>query len=440
MSFFLMFALQCLFPILDTTTADYTGLSLVNPENQSREFTVTTTSPDGTNVQTGRLTIAAGNQRALLFNEILGTAPAPSSGWLRVDSATSCLAYMTSGNEEVLAGAEAASSTSTNIILPHITVNTGFADTLLAIVNAGTASANVTIQFFGLDGVAGGTSMVVVPARGSRTLRVSDTFRDASPTGYVRLFSDVPVAAWQRIETSLSRSLFRGKTQEEIRATSTAMLPHFVINGGYVSVLNIVNPTATSLSLEVSAVDDRGSRVGEIVQLTLAAGEARRDLVERFFRVVQIAIFPPPVITGYVRIRQTQGQLFQVAGDIEIYTNDAVAGIGSAMVYPIGDIAANSWTIPFAVSSSQYFTGYAVATPNELLAVQTDVQVEVVNSDGTVVNRSTISLSPRNRQAALIPGAIQTGYIRFTSNLPIHVMGAIGSRNLRVLEQLPALR
>jgi hypothetical protein len=110
------------------------------------------------------------------------------------------------------------------------------------------------------------------------------------------------------------------------------------------------------------------------------------------------------------------------------------------MLYPIADAAATNWTIPFSSSAGDYFTGYAVANPNELLAVQTEVLVEVVNSAGAVVDRSTISLAPRNRRSALVPPGLASGYLRFSSPLPFFVLGSIGTSDGRLLDQLPAIR
>src|SRR5262249_20830495 len=138
------------------------------------------------------------------------------------------------------------------------------------------------------------------------------------------------------------------------------------------------------------------------------------------------------VISGSIRIREPQGGSIQIVGDIEIFTY-AFDTIGSSVLYPIGDSPATHWMIPFAVNSSSYFSGYAIANPNDLLTVQTDVQVEVLNSAGTVIDRKTISLSPPSRQASVVTAEVPGGYLRFTSNLPIHVVGAIGTRDGRLL-------
>jgi len=449
-----MFSLQCLFPIFDSSRADeFLGLSIVNRDNQPREFTVTATGPEGTNAQTGRVSIPAGGQRAQLINEILGTPRRPASGWIRIDSpATGCTSFLASGNDSMLDSADAPAITSTTILIPDVAIFTGFVelnyiDTYLAIVNSGSSSATVTARLFGLDGAMPGSTVITVPAGGSRTLAVSEAFREVLPDnrlggrvfqGYVRLNSNVQIAAWGRIETPLSRKLARGRTLEEIRSTTLAVIPHFAIGAGYESILNLVNPTAGPLILELTAMDNRGNLMGEAARVTLAAGQVRRSPVGELFRIDN-RTSPQTLISGYIRIREPQGGSIQVAGDIEVFTY-AFDSIGSSVLYPISDTAATDWIIPFVSNSSVYFSGYAIANPNEMLTVQTDVQVEVLNSAGTVIDRSTISLSPRSRQASVVAADVQSGYLRFTSNLPIHIVGAIGTRNGRLLDQLPALR
>jgi hypothetical protein len=278
-------------------------------------------------------------------------------------------------------------------------------------------------------------------------MAVSEAFRDFLPDnrlngkvfqGYVRLTSNVPIAAWARIETPLSRKLARGRVLEEIRSTPVVLIPHFATGAEYQSILNVVNPTSASINLDLEAVDDRGIVVGQTARQTLAAGQVLRAAVADIFRI-DGRTSPQSVIAGSIRIRESQAGAIQVIGDIEIFTN-AFDSIGSSVLYPINDGAATAWIIPFASNSSTYFSGYAIANPNEMLTVQTDVQVEVVNSAGAVIDKSTISLSPRSRQASVVHAEVLSGYLRFTSNMPIHIVGAIGTRNGLLLDQLPALR
>ena len=451
----LLFALllQCFFPLFDASSLQFVGLSVVNSDAQSREYVVTTRHSDGAGVQDARFSLPAGNQRAFLLPEVM---PAPTSaGWIQVDSAApGCFSYLSTGDgRSYLTGTDAAATTGTVLIVPHVEVHTGFAelahlDTSVSIVNPGATSTRVTMQLFGLDGAPKGSSATDIPARGSRVVMMSQEFGASMPSnglggrtfsGYLRLNADAGIAAWQRIEGVLSRSILRARPITELRSTPEAFIPHFAVGGDYGSFLNIINPGTSALDLEMVAQDDRGRTLGEPVRLTLAPGEGRRASVESFFRFIMILIYPPPLITGSIRIREAAGRNFQIAGDVEIFDR-GLGGRDSAMLYPISDSASTSWTLPFAATSGMYFTGLALLNPNALLTVQTDVVVEFVGPDGFVRERKAIQLSPRARTADVVGTGDQAGYVRITSNFPIHVLGVIGSRDGRTLDQLPALR
>jgi len=221
---FLIFALQCLFPLFETGLGEYVGVSIVNTETQAREYTVTATNPAGTGTQTGRVTLNAGAQRAFLLNEVV--TGAPTSGWIRIDSAANrCTAYLATGDADTLAGTDSDSAGSTSLLLPNVRVNTGFvelaqADTQIAIVNAGTTAATVSLFLARVvpEGPLNPPAQVVVPPNGSRTVRISELFAASLPNnnvagktydGSVRLSSDVPVSAWQRIDMPLARNMLR---------------------------------------------------------------------------------------------------------------------------------------------------------------------------------------------------------------------------------------
>jgi hypothetical protein len=443
-------AVQCFFPLF-SEVSEFLGLSLVNPDSQPRLFTVTATPASGAAGTSGQVTVPGNGQRARLLHEILPSRP--SEGWLRVDSdASGCLAYLASGTENALAGGEAAGTLSSSIFIPHIAVQTGFfeldaSDTAILIVNPGPGAAAVNVELRDLGGTVRTNITVNVPGRGSHQFRASDPLGNVLPgngmggitfQGYAILSSTVPVAAWQQIETPISRAMLRGRGVEELRPTSAAVIPHFVFGGNYGTFINLINPRTNAVTLDLSAHDNQGNIIGETIRLTLAPGEARRSSVGEFFRVVLPAIFPAPVVTGYIRIREASLGTFFIAGNVEIF-GAFQAGRGSTMLSGISDVAATQWRLPFAASQGGYFTGYAIAVQNDLLTVQTDVTVEVVAPDGNVVDRHTLSLGPRQRTASLIPDGLGSGFVRITSNLPVFVLGSIGSRDSRTLDQIPPL-
>jgi hypothetical protein len=449
---FMVLALQCLLPIFERDPGEYLGISIANIDAQEQNYTITVTPATGTNAQTGQVKLAAGAQTAMMLNQVVSETPltrAGFSGWIRIDSSASgCRNYLANGSSEFLAGTEADEAGGSNILLPYVYINTGFVElqyteTEILIVNAGSTAANVTAELMGLDGTVKGTLPLSVHANGSRNDRVSELFKDALPNnslggktfeGYIRLSGSNPVSAWQRLVSPISRSMLRGTAPTS--GVTSAMIPHFVFGGSYNSYLNIINPGSSGTStIELNAYDDNGNRIGEPVQLMLRAGEGKRAHIGDLFRIVTIQTFPPPIVTGFISIRQTTAA--PLFADIEIATVGG-GGKSASMLYATGS-SSTRLVMPLAVSSAPYFTGYAIANSIETLTVQNLVDVEVFDSAGTLVNRKVISLSPRTRQTGMVPPGLAGGYVRFTADFPIYVMGTIGSTDLTVLDQIPAL-
>ncbi len=447
-------SLSLLFPVFDSGENQFVGLSLVNTGRTANEATVTWTNAEGTGIRTGSVSLLPGAQRALLVREILGLPREPRDGWIRIESAEpGLLAYLTSGTNGILDGTEPVSQPATAIFLEHIAVNTGFlelyhTDTLATFVNPGNAAANARLELIGMDGRTAGSLALSIPRSGSRTIRVSESFRDALPSnnlggrtfdGSMKVLSDAGLASWLQVETPLSRRLLRGRAAEEVVPVSLALAGHFAAGSAplYRSVLNLINPGDTPLDLELQALDDRGNGLGSIARRSLEPGGGIREDVLSLFRVVVPAVFPPPLITGHIRIRAAGGSAFQVIGDVDIHS----AGNAAAMLCPITTAASLAWTLPFVVSNSDYFTGYAIANPNELLTVQTDVTVELLDAEGRLAAPPrTISLSPAARFVGLVDKEMQSGYLRIQSNLPVAVLGSIGTCSGTALASLPALR
>jgi hypothetical protein len=146
-------------------------------------------------------------------------------------------------------------------------------DTLVSLVNPGTVAVNARTELIGLDGIAVGNLTTPIPARGSRSLLVSEAFRDVLPAnhaggrtfhGYMKVSSDAGLAGWLRIDTPLSRRLLRGRGVEEIVPAPLLMASHFASGSAslYRSELNFINAGNAAVTLELVAQDNRGGRIG----------------------------------------------------------------------------------------------------------------------------------------------------------------------------------
>ncbi len=442
-----------LFPVFGSDQGGYIGLSLTNLAPTVNQVTITWTDGEGIETRTNTLALAQGAQRVALVREILSMPDDPNGGWIRIDSSEQGLAsYMTTGRDESFDGMEPASSVSTSIILPHVTVETGFVelgytDTLAALVNPGVVAANARAELIGLDGSAVGNLAISIPPRACSTFTVSQAFRDVLPTnsaggrtfrGHMRVSSDAGLAGWLRIDMPLSRRLVRGLGADEVAPVRLLMASHFASGGSslYRTELDLINAGSTPLTLELTAEDNRGGRIGEVIQRTLNPGQGIREDVISLFRVVTVDVYPPPMIDGYVRIRAAGGGTFQAVGDIEITSGNTTA----SMIYPVREPFSSDAVLPFVVSDAEYFTGYAISNPNELLTVQLDVSVALFDGDGRLVGSPrNISLSPAARFVTLIEEKARGGYLRIHANGPFSAVGSIGTRNCSMLGQLPAL-
>ena len=440
-----------LFSVFEPGTGEYIGLSLTNTSIEINDVAITWTDSNGTSSRTEHLSLPPGSQRVALVREFLGLPADPADGWLRIDSSVpGLLSYMTAGRDGILDAASPVSMTSGMIILPHVAVDTGFlelghTDTRISLVNPGSEPASAQAELIDLDGLVAGNLAIFLPARGSRTLRLSESFRDVLPRnqaggrtfrGYLKITSDSGLAAWLQIETPLSRRLLRGSGTGELAPAREVFASHFVFGGPalYRSELNLINAGSASVTLDIVAQDDRGRSVGQQVRRTLAPGQAFREEVLSLFKVVIPQVYPPPLISGYIRIRSADGGMMRVIGDMSITSGT----IAAAMLCPVSTAAFSSAILPFVISDSDYFTGYAIVNPNELLTVQNDLTIELFDRDGLSVGTPRkVSLSPSARFAGLIDEKARGGYIRIRANGPIAVQGSIGTRSGSTLAPLP---
>ncbi len=439
------------FPVFGSETNEFIGLSLVNTSAVKNEVTVTWTDSDGNSARTASLSLAPGSQRVALLKEILTIPDDPTQGWIRIDySESGLLSYMTSGRDGILDGTESTSLISTRITLPHVAVNTGFmelqhTETLVNLINPGNAAANAHVDLIGLDGNTAGDLIVSIPARASHSLRVSESFSDVLPPnnvggrtfqGYMKISSDEGLAGWLRIDTPLSRRLLRGRGVEEIVPVPLAMVSHFTFGSPalYNSELNLINTGNSTVTLDLTAQVDRGETFS--VRRILGPGQGFREDVTGLFLIGVAAVFPPPMLTGYIRIQAADGGMFQGIGDINITRE----GNAASMLYPIGEPSSATLTMPFVISDSDYFTGYAIANANELLTVQTDVTIELFDRDGRIVGSPrTVSLSPSARLVSLVEEKVRSGYIQIRANGPVAALGSIGTQDGSTLAPLPGL-
>jgi hypothetical protein len=221
--------------------------------------------------------------------------------------------------------------------------------------------------------------------------------------------------------------------------TLSLMALQFVIGGDYGSTVNLVNAAASPATLTLFAFDDRQRTLWQPVQITLRAGEARRASINDLFHVFTIQTFLQPVISGFIRLQvlppsQPGAVSPPVVGTVEIYTT-AEGGKKASMLYAMSDSASNGWIIPYVYTSAPFFTGYTLVSGGAA-----NVMIDTITSDGIQIGATGVISTGPLRFTHLVFSGIRSGYLRFKSDIPIYVLGTVGTTDLDLLDHIPAIR
>lgn len=445
--------MQTFFPLFADMANETIRLSVVNSSLQAEEFTVRAITADGQQIHRHSVVLGPGAQ-TVLTGGMLGSALSSASS-IKVESASnlfsSALLFSAS---EVMAAVEGVKAPSRTVHLPGVRVRTGFVeldavDTNLLVVNTSTETTSVIASFFNMDGVFRKAVAVSLPAGGSRKLRASEVLRNESNAdvhfeGRVVIQSDIPIAAWQRVERPLSWSGIRGRGPDEPQAARSGLYlaPFFVFGGGYQSTLSLVNPTNEPLTLQVSGLSNDGRALGEVAVVTLRPGQTLASRVDELLKIPVIAIYPPPVITGSIRVSRPDLQSVPLVATLTIVHSSLSSQLDrqSEMVYWLSAPQPGVWTVPYVETSNLFYSGFAVSNPNEWLPFSTPITIEEFNPAGVLRAKTTYGLSPGETFPALVGAGLSQGYLRVRSEYHIGVLGTLGSHDGRLLESMPAGR
>jgi len=165
--------------------------------------------------------------------------------------------YTPQGTSGYLEGV-AVTLASRDLILPYSVENLEFR-TNLGITNPGSTPAQVTVTFFGKDGLQRDSFSRTVPANGMVQInRVNAAFINGAEEGYLRLEANQPIFGWtSQIDNFTSDlSLVVGKSLEN--TGSKLFIPSTVSTEKFKSALTVVNLDATSNTIQITARNNDG--------------------------------------------------------------------------------------------------------------------------------------------------------------------------------------
>jgi len=163
------------------------------------------------------------------------------------------------------------------------------------VFNPGVNTANVTASLFS----TGGTLLTppktsAIPPKGQFLFNFNNV---SSSSGYVRVQSDFPVTGletWGRTEIAALRAAAAG-TEAHL------FFPHIAINGGYSSILGVVNTSNSIANLTLTAYQDDGSVWGTAAQRVVSGNGQLLESASSLF-----GLGPGNTLTGYVVVTSDQ--------------------------------------------------------------------------------------------------------------------------------------
>jgi hypothetical protein len=133
----------------------------------------------------------------------------------------------------------------------------------------------------------------------------------------------------------------------------TLVQPHAEWNGAFTTRIVVLNTAASAGSVRFRLRNPSGAQAASEATVTVAANGSASATVESLFAIAPGA----PAGSGWLEAEATGGII------IEALASDPARGAVSGTPLHPGD--SGSWSLPFFVEDSNYYTGLALANPND---------------------------------------------------------------------------
>ena len=397
------------------------GFDVTNPTSNFADVQFTIYGLDGNPVSSGlvnpvRYRVAPKGQISMLASELF--AAAKTDGWVQVTSSVSALGgYYISGDfATALGGAESASALTSQII--PIVRNDQTTTTDIVVLNPGTTAATITLSLFNARGEqAGATVSQNVAAHAALRLPASAfAVNPTSDTLSARVSATVPVAATAILSRSSSVLFAPGQRLDQ--AASVRIVPQYVTGNGFDPVLVLTNPTASQITVTVTAFSQNGAAATQPRTFVIPAnGSISAD-------ALTITRQPfVPTINGWLRIDSPNAPVNGLL---------VLDGSQSMTSMPLEAVAQDRMIYSQISETADIFTGLVFVNT---WAIGATLDISLVRSDGVTVVEKSINLAPNSKYSNilrnLIPEAAgqSSGYLVIRSSLPIYAVGMLGANN-----------
>ncbi len=233
------------------------------------------------------------------------------------------------------------------------------------------------------------TQPIVLPPKGQTLFSFANV---TASSGAVSISSDRPIAGLELFGNAAEIAALRAA----IPGTEARLyFPHFVVNGGYTSILGVVNTASTPVNLTLTAYGNDGSILGTPAQRTLGSKGQLFESATSLFGLGSGTIF-----TGYVLVEGDQPGL---TGFSQFTYDNGV--VQSTAAVPSESIPQQklifshvAHQVP-AASGGNYQTGIALLNPYGTAITYT---LRVFDGSGAQVAAMTDTLGPHAKVAKVL--------------------------------------
>jgi hypothetical protein len=436
-------------PALRVNDGSELRIALVNPTTASAEVTLTARTYDGSIIHSENavnpvtVTVPPLAHTSYAAAELFGTGVLGQAGWVQLSTLTSELkgAYEIYDSKlSLINGAGFVARAARKIFFPKISAAS---DSPVSFVNTSSEAIDVSVSLYENNGrLAASETLSLAPFAGFFG-RLSELTRSASfLEGYAIVESQDDLSGSTEsligIETFSSQSgaAIVGAFSESTQLTK-GFLTHFASLAGFSTTLTLLNPTAQSQRVRITAATLEQAGLTQIpdaitVERILLPNARLDEHVEEMFGFSGTGLE-----TGYI----TYEVVDDTPGLMGLANFGTVGGTVTAVIEAQGqgylDVGFEQWA-----PQDAYYAGMALLNGNSDPAI---LRLENFDANGRLRNTVSLTLAPGQRKAALLGELLRdesvrdTGYTHITATLPIFAAQLMGSKNSSTLTGVPAL-
>ena len=421
----------------------FTGLALINLENQSATLNITARDSRGQIIDGDLLSnpvvrrLRSREQIPLLDVELFGegifsqSAPA----WGLIESTVNNLNgffLLFKSDLSTLDGTDLARSPISSFVLPTLERD---GSSRLHVANPNPELATLTFDLVDASGRVIDAATRQVEGNGALIFDIEDEVfpgHQDMPAHYLSIVADrgvFPFALLGREGVHL-KALYG---QETSKGSTSLYSPQFVAGGPWHTSLSVVNLDTFSSVLTLRLIDEHGRVLATRILTISPHGKTQLDDVG-FFDLEPSNAEP---LQGYVEIISDGARL---TGAVVF---GAPPGGQFFAALPLIARTARSFLFSHVASDSTYFTGLALLNPNNRDAT---VYLDLFEPNGHLLFSSSMRILARSRESKVLrqifPSLAEqgrsSGYLKVRSDLPLAGFSLFGTLDLRALSAIPA--